>query len=57
MNMLIVSELKNMSTMWRERKDIRKFQEEILKMKNTVSEVKNWVDGITSRLDYCISEN
>ena len=57
MNMLIVSELKNMSTMWRERKDIRKFQEEILKMKNTVSEVKNWVDGITSRLDYCISKN
>ena len=57
MNVLTVSELKNMNTMWRERKDIRKFQEEILKMKNTVSEVKNSVDGITSRLDYCISKN
>ena len=51
MNMLTVSELKNMNTMWWGRKDIRNFQEEILKMKNTVSEVKTSVGGITSRLD------
>ena len=40
-----------------ERKDIRKFQEEILKMKNTVSEVKYSVGGIKSRLDNCISKD
>lgn len=48
MNMFTMfkSYTKNMNIMWKERKNIRRFQVEILTTKNKIPEVKNSVNGI-----------
>lgn len=48
MNMFTMfkSYTKNMNIMWKERKNIRMFQVEILTTKNKIPEVKNSVNGI-----------
>lgn len=48
MNMFTMfkSYTKNMNIMWRERKNIRRLQVEILTMKNKIPEVKKSVNGI-----------